>query len=266
MEPFRDERFDDFDTETDTDLDDPDDFDPDDAGDEPYDPDDDAGSDLATTCSACSNPIAETFYLVGDTPICPDCRDEGTALLVGGSRFKRSLKALGLGMLAGAVGAGIYCAILKATDTHFGLIAIVVGLLVGVAVRKGSGGRGGWFYQLMAIFLTYTAMVAIYIPDIVEQFANGAQAQAQANPAQAQKFQAEIARATPLQRVGRLALALVVVGGIIMICAYAMPILIAFHGGGFFLVILAFGLWEAWKLNRRAPSPFQGPYRLETDL
>src|SRR5207245_910442 len=42
---------------------------------------------------------------------------------------------------------------------EFGLVAVVVGVLVGGAVRKGSNGRGGWRYQLLAMFLTYSAVV-----------------------------------------------------------------------------------------------------------
>ena len=50
----------------------------------------------------------------------------------------------------------------KATGYEIGLVAIVVGLLVGGAVRKGSGARGGWFYQLMAVALTYAAISGSY--------------------------------------------------------------------------------------------------------
>src|SRR6266566_11816 len=62
--------------------------------------------------------------------------------------------------LGGAVvGAAVYFGIAALTGYEFGLVAIVVGLLVGGAVRKGSNGRGGRRYQLLAVFLTYTAVV-----------------------------------------------------------------------------------------------------------
>ena len=73
-------------------------------------------------------------------------------------------------------------------DFEIGLIAIVVGLMVGVAVRKGSKGRGGWFYQTLAVVLTYGCICAQYMPDIVQGFvqhvreSKAAQAQAAAKP------------------------------------------------------------------------------------
>ena len=133
-------------------------------------------------------------------------------------------------------------------------------------MRKGSEGRGGWFYQLLAMFLTYTAIVATNVPMIVKHFGDQARAHAAANPAEVQRIKAEIAKATPMQRAVKLVVALVVVGAVILVVAYAMPVLLAMNGGGFFLVILAFGLWEAWKLNRRAVIPFQGPFRLDDEF
>jgi hypothetical protein len=38
-------------------------------------------------------------------------------------------------------------------------------VLVGGAVRKGSSGRGGWHYQLLAMFLTYITYIAVVLTD-----------------------------------------------------------------------------------------------------
>src|SRR2546430_6888518 len=86
-------------------------------------------------------------------------RDRGTS----GARFA---KAVGLGLLAAAAGAGIYYAVAAATGSEYAIVAIVVGLLVGTAVRKGSNRRGGWRYQALAMSLTYSAIVVTYIPQI----------------------------------------------------------------------------------------------------
>ena len=56
-----------------------------------------------------------------------------------------------------------------ATGYDLGLIAIVVGLLVGGAVKFGSAGRGGWFYQTMAMVLTYATISASIVPEVVAQ-------------------------------------------------------------------------------------------------
>ena len=68
-----------------------------------------------------------------------------------------------------AVGSGGWYAILKLLNMELGLIAIVVGLMVGFAVRWGSEGRGGWLYQGLAILLTYCSIVSTYMPFIIQE-------------------------------------------------------------------------------------------------
>jgi hypothetical protein len=90
---------------------------------------------------------------------------------------------LGLGFGAAVLGAGIYFGIAALTGYEFGLVAIVVGVLVGSAVRKGSNGRGGWRYQLLAKFLTYTAVVVTDSSLIARELKNEWRAQAASSAA-----------------------------------------------------------------------------------
>src|SRR5215475_6321852 len=89
------------------------------------------------------------------------------APLQAGSGVKRFCGALVLGVLAAMAGAGLYFAITALTGYELGLVAIVVGLLVGSAVRWGSQRRGGWLYQGLAMFLTYSAIITTYIPPLL---------------------------------------------------------------------------------------------------
>jgi len=123
----------------------------------------DSGSPVHS-CSSCDQAIGGTYFEANGSVVCDTCRSALAAAMTGGSRFVRLVRAVFLGTLAGVLGAGIYFAILKITGWEIGLIAIVVGLLVGGAVHRGSGGRGGWLYQLMAMFITYCAIVATYVP------------------------------------------------------------------------------------------------------
>src|ERR1041385_5246647 len=119
-----------------------------------------AGQAPGTACSFCQQPIAGSYYEINGRVACLGCRGQLMAAWNRGSPAQRFAKALGLGAAAAALGAGVYFGVEALTGYEFGLIAVVVGLLVGTAVRKGSRGRGGWRYQLLAMFLTYSAVVA----------------------------------------------------------------------------------------------------------
>jgi len=75
-----------------------------------------------------------------------------------GSARGRFAKALGLGARRGRPGRGGLLAVAALTGYEFGLVAIVVGLWWWCGAQ-GSNGRGGRRYQLLAVFLTYTAVV-----------------------------------------------------------------------------------------------------------
>lgn len=110
-------------------------------------------------CAACQRPLTDTYFEANGQVVCPSCRNAIAAEWNRGGAAGRFAKALGLGVAAMIVCSILWYAVLKLTDSQWGILAIVVGLVVGGAVRKGSNGRGGWRYQALAIFLTYTAIV-----------------------------------------------------------------------------------------------------------
>ena len=131
-------------------------------------------SDNVTPCSACKTPITDLYFETGGRIVCASCRDRIESALRGGSRLTRVLKALVFGTIAAVAGAFLYHAIMTITGLNIGLVAVVVGVLVGGAVKAGSAGRGGRFYQLLAVFLTYSAISAMYaVPAFVEGFRRG---------------------------------------------------------------------------------------------
>jgi hypothetical protein len=129
-----------------------------------------------TMCKACTQPITDAYYQVNDSIVCASCR----ALLEPrpGTRLRRVLRAMGLGALAAIAGSLLYFAVAAITGREFGIVAIAVGFMVGSAVRKGSGGRGGWAYQTLAIGLTYMAIVSTYVPLLVKEFQKDAKERA----------------------------------------------------------------------------------------
>lgn len=125
-------------------------------------------SGKAMTCSGCERPIRSRYFEVNGDVVCQACERKLAKTQDARPGVVRPAKALGLGVAAAAVGAGIYYAIVAITGYEIGLVAIVVGILVGVAVKIGSDNVGGIGYQALAVVLTYCAIVSTYMPIILD--------------------------------------------------------------------------------------------------
>jgi hypothetical protein len=237
-----------------------------------------------TRCNACAAAIPDVYFEAGGKVVCAPCRDKIEAIFHQGSRLDRGIKAVLFGTIAAALGAILYYAIMRITRLNIGLVAVVVGLMVGGAVKAGSGNRGGRFYQLLAVFLTYSAIAAMYTPDILgvlqkrlDHDAPAQVADADGKPARgpveaarleagkkdhAPAAQPAVQPAQALLKRPNLGLVLLALGVLIGF-TYAIPVLVAFQApiSG---LIFGFALWEAWKINRRVQLAFNGPFRLGT--
>ncbi len=131
-------------------------------------------------CGGCNQPIIDDYYEINGKIICPTCRHQIEASFRGGSRLVRVLKAFSLGTVGAIAGAVLYYTIVRVTNWNIGLVSVLVGFMVGGAVRRGSGNRGGRFYQFLALFLTYSAIAAMLAPFAVEAFIKQAQQKGQA--------------------------------------------------------------------------------------
>ncbi len=122
------------------------------------------------TCGFCNRSIADIYYETGGKVVCANCREKIEESFRGGFRFGRVLKALVFGTAAAVAGGALYYLIVRLTGINLSLVAVVVGFMVGRAVRVGSGNRGGLLYQLLAVFLTYTSIVGMQVPMLAEGF------------------------------------------------------------------------------------------------
>ncbi|MGH7701029.1 MAG: hypothetical protein ACREMJ_11005 [Gemmatimonadales bacterium] len=204
------------------------------------------------TCAGCGNPITATYFEVNGQVTCPVCRRALEAQLSAGTSAGRFLRAAALGLLAAGAGFGIYFTILKLTGYELSLVSILVGVMVGAAVKRGSQGRGGWRYQVLAVFLTYSAIVSTYVPFVVEGFRERAQAEADST-ARADSATRTAAAPTAGEMVVGLAAFVVLI--------YAVPFLAGLENilG---LFIIGIGLYFAWKTAARTALTVTGPYRL----
>src|SRR5512143_2880193 len=118
-------------------------------------------------CAVCQDPIAEQYYTIAGRTTCTGCHAAvQNSLAQQGTPASRFFAALGWGGGAALLGAAIYYGIRAATGYELGFIAIVVGVLVGKGVARGSRLRGGVGYQLLAVSLTYLAIALTYLPEV----------------------------------------------------------------------------------------------------
>ncbi len=189
---------------------------------------------MAPTCAACKRTIADEYYSVNGAILCGPCRQNIAEALEGGSEMRRFLQASLFGLGAAVAGFAIYLGVMVVLGYELGLISILVGFMVGAAVRAGSGGRGGWCYQLLALFLVYTAIGASHVS------------------ARRQEWNKHGIVAKLADQTG--------VMGIVE-DIYKLPIREGIHAP-IGLLIVGFALWEAWKINRKSPIVFSGPHQV----
>ena len=212
------------------------------------------------SCVQCLQQLSKSYYQINGMAVCPTCAELLRARWTGGSSAGRFIRASVAGAGAALLGALLYYAVGALTGYEFGLIAIVVGFAVGAAVRWGSDRRGGWVYQTLAIALTYISIVSTYVPGIVAgiQESQAQEASSQTDPGPKPVAQTEATTAQP-PTFRDFILAIVILTAI----ACAAPFLAGIQNimG---LIIIAIGLYEAWKLNRRTGFEMTGPHTVGT--
>ena len=94
------------------------------------------------SCAYCKRPLPAEYYDVSGKSTCADCRGQIEALIQTPRNAATFLKALLFGSVAGIAGAVIYYAVIAITNFEIGIVAILIGYMVGYAIRKGASGRG----------------------------------------------------------------------------------------------------------------------------
>lgn len=123
------------------------------------------GPHTGDPCGICQASLGSAYFLANGLEICAACA--GPLKGTGGGKGAAFLRAFGFGAAAATLGALLWYGIIAAFNWELGIIAIGVGFAVGHAVRVGSGNRGGRIYQVLAVWLTWTAITMTYVPDTV---------------------------------------------------------------------------------------------------
>lgn len=232
----------------------------------------DQPSDSDLRCSVLGTEITGDYYLVNGRVHSPEAKEgiaEASGAASGGAA--RFSKAVLYGAVAAALGSLLYFLVSWITGYELGLISIIVGIGVGKAVFIGSGSRGGRKYQVLAVLLTYTSIVSSYVPLVFMELSEEQTEQAEAVAGEGgtptvveggaePAAQGAIAETEEQEEPAELTL---LDGAFLVGLLFALPFLSAFENllG---LAIIAFGLWEAWKLTARSEFVIEGPFTVQT--
>lgn len=214
----------------------------------------------AHTCVACKQPVGATYYHAQGQVVCPLCAQR----IQTAQQAAPTLSLMRAGLYGGAAalgGCALYALVAIVLNAEIGLIAILVGWMVGKAIRHASHGCGGRAQQLLAVTLTYFAITTSYIPVVLYHAARNPRSVEQRQQAQikdAPAGSAAPADARPRMSFGGIALYL------LMLAAVA-PFLSLTSGfsGLISLFIIFIGLQRAWKLTERSEILLMGPYPAE---
>jgi hypothetical protein len=220
-------------------------------------------------CAGCKVKIQTQYYDVNGNALCGTCRAAVAAAAETPKGWLPLLKAAGFGAGAGVVGAAIYYAVIAIAHLEIGIVAILIGYMVGYSVRKGAAGRGGRRFQVLAAVLTYLAVALAYAPLAVQEAMGEKPAAAAATASapgtepstQAASRPAEPRPAEPRPSGRRLLLSLAVFSGLMV----ALPVLVvigSFPSGLISALIIFIGMRQAWKMTSAPVMRVVGPYRI----
>ena len=204
------------------------------------------GTTALASCHACKQSISGQYFHAAGHMVCPKCASSIARSQIGAggvSLVKAGLFGTGA-MLAGAV---IYTLILWFRVPVAGIFAVVLGIMVGKAIRFGTNGIGGRPQQIMAVILTYFAFSTSFMVLGIVKYAENHK------PKPVQTATTPKAPPAVATAVGLVALVLFSAAG---------PILALKSAGGWLgLFLLILGMRSAWRLTARPNIPITGPYQ-----
>lgn len=213
----------------------------------------------AQVCRACKRSFASEYFHVNGIVVCPACT-ESIESRQKAPPVHSMLKAFVYGLGAAIAGSILYAAMAIITGLELALIAILIGYMVGKAIRYASNGLGGRPQQILAVALTYFSITTSYIPVAIHHFAtNPPKAESTAQPSSLTGAATDSAPAATDTKAPRMSLGQVI--GPLLLLALGAPFLALGNFSGIIsLLIIFFGLKQAWKITGRSELVITGPY------
>jgi hypothetical protein len=240
-------------------------------------------ADGRVVCGSCSKVVDTEYYSVQGAPVCQSCKDALVTHEAAAKRWSLVLRAAMFGFGAAVAGAAIYYAVIAITDFEIGIVAILIGYMVGWSVRRGAGGRGGRRFQLLAAGLTYFAVGLAYTPlafkgamvddkkpaeSLIADSAVQRRPALPDTPVASAPSDVDAAAtsdsakpgATPARNLGML-LGL----GAFFLLVFALPVMAiagSMPSGLISALIIGIGMQQAWKMTAPASLAITGPYKV----
>ena len=220
----------------------------------------------AVLCEACGKSVGSQYYHVNARTACDNCRQMVLSSTVTPRTTGPLVRAGLFGLAAAVAGAAIYYAVIAITKFEIGLVAILIGYMVGYMVHKGAGGRGGRRFQVLAVVLTYWAVGLAYTPlafkgasddDKVAAASDSATSTPPAldtSNAVSGELRDEPSGGSALKAFGLLA-----------VLTFALPVIYvtqSMPGGILSALIILIGLRQAWSMTARPTLEISGLYKV----
>jgi hypothetical protein len=222
----------------------------------------------------CRKPVGSQYYHVNGKQFCESCRQIVTTIASTPRTAGALIRAGIFGLGAAIAGAAIYYAVIAIANLEIGIVAILIGYMVGYSVRKGAGGRGGRRFQILAVALTYWSVGLAYAPLAFKQSKQSSSADSEkatsapaADSARAATDTANAvvsAKADTSKISGREAA--IAIGGLFLLI-FALPVMSVLGSLPFGLIsafIIFIGLRQAWSMTAAPVLEISGPYRVGT--
>src|SRR5258708_34793571 len=118
-------------------------------------------------CTICRSAVAGRYYQFNGSVLCEACA-ERKRLAMEPPTSRMLGKSVLFGFGAALAGSALYGIVMLTTGSEFALLSILVGVIVGKAMMRGSGGRGGRTLQIAALLLTYLHSTMGYLPSMLK--------------------------------------------------------------------------------------------------
>jgi hypothetical protein len=180
-------------------------------------------------CALCKTPLSGSFYTYAGHPICTGCAAQRSELK---QADEVPSQAVLYGLGAAIAGTVVYAAVSMITGYQLSLISILVGYMVGRAIRTGAGGSGGLKLQILA--LTYLAVTTAPLLEVIFRLH-------------------AVIQITSIPRLIYIAL-----------ISPFLELQASVGHGLLNVLIIFFGMSQAWRYTKGAPHTLQGPFQVGT--